>query len=120
MAIPEHDFDFEFTTELDIDVSKLREKALNRLLKLKKGHNDIIGASIDLYREEHEHTPHVYEARIVVYMKPNNIAVIERGPEPDDAINKALKVVERRVRNYREKLYAQYKRKARRMPGSRR
>ncbi len=116
MAIPENDFDFEFTTELEGDISKLREKAYHRMLKLAKGHNDIVGASFDLYREEHDHTPHLYEVRVVVYMKPNNLAVIERGPEPDDALNRALKVVERKVRNYREKLYAQYKRKARKFP----
>lgn len=54
-------------------------------------------------------TPHSYQARVVVYMRPNDIAAVEKAPNPTTALQQALTTVERQVREYRQKLSERWK-----------
>jgi ribosome-associated translation inhibitor RaiA len=51
-----------------------------------------------------ETTPHCYEATVVVFKRPDNVAATERAETPEGALKGALSAVERQVRELREKL----------------
>jgi ribosome-associated translation inhibitor RaiA len=100
------ELDFEFYSE-DLPTPELEddlwEAAWNRVQVLAEGHDDLIGASTAIERVEHTETPHVYKARIVAYIKPNNIVVNEKDDHPMAALQQALDALERQVRKRREK-----------------
>jgi ribosome-associated translation inhibitor RaiA len=70
---------------------------------LAEGHDDMIGASGAIERVEHQETPHVYQARMVAYIKPDNIVTKEKADNPMAALDQALNALERQVRKRREK-----------------
>ncbi len=100
------ELDFEFYSE-DLPTPDLEQElwatAWERVQELARGHDDMIGASAAVERVEHRETPHVYKARIVAYIKPNNIAVNEKAEKPMAALEQALNTLERRIREHREK-----------------
>jgi len=49
-------------------------------------------------------SPYLYQVRVVVYKRPEDIAVVEKDSEPMAALNNALKTLEEKVRASREKL----------------
>jgi ribosome-associated translation inhibitor RaiA len=102
----ELDFTIEFTSDvLDEGMeAELLEEADSRLRKLADGHKDMIGAAITIWRAAHGETPHLYEAKVVVYIRPENIAGTEKEDNPTAALKGALKAVERQVREKRAKL----------------
>ncbi len=99
------ELDFEFYSD-DLPTSELEDdlwaEAWERVQALAEGHDDLIGASVAVEREEHRETPHVYRARIVAYIKPNNIVVKEKMEKPMGALQEALAVLERQVHERRE------------------
>jgi ribosome-associated translation inhibitor RaiA len=104
------DFDFEFHHELDQPVDDLREEALQRLLKLADGHTDLIGASVGLDKPaENRSTPHVFRARVVAYIRPDNIAAVQEDETAHAALKGALSALERQVRERRDKLRERWK-----------
>ncbi len=103
------DFSFEFLSEIEQPDERLRIEAEQRLRELTEGHKDIIGASVALEELTGSETPHRYQARVVVYMRPNDIAAVEKAPEPRTALQQALTAVEGQVRKYREKLSERWK-----------
>lgn len=108
MNIP--DFDFEFYTEIPDPGDTLRAEARDRLLTLREGHDDIIGASVAMEELTGEETPHRYQARVVVFVRPDNIAALEKSDSPEGALNGALRAAERQVRERRAKLRETWKR----------
>lgn len=100
------ELDFEFYGE-DLPSPDLEDdlwaEAWNRVQALAEGHDDMIGASAAVERVEHRETPHVYQARIVVYIRPDNVVTIEKGESPMVALQQALDALERQVRKEREK-----------------
>lgn len=101
------DFDFEFYNDTELPdqfVEKLRAEAVQRLLDLTDNHTDIIGASVALRELTQAETPHLYQARVVVYMRPDFIAATEKEESSETALKGALSAVERQVRQVREKL----------------
>jgi ribosome-associated translation inhibitor RaiA len=70
----------------------------------------MIGASVALEELTQEETPHVFEARVVAYIKPDNIAAIEKSDSALGALKGALSAVERQVREFRNKLGEPWKR----------
>ena len=108
MNIP--DFDFEFISEVPDPDDVLRAEALNQLLELAEGHDDIIGASVAVEELTGETTPHRYQARVVAFIRPDNIAAVEKAETARGALKGALTALERQVRSYREKLRETWKR----------
>ncbi|MGD8626107.1 MAG: HPF/RaiA family ribosome-associated protein [Anaerolineae bacterium] len=104
------DFDFEFYAEIPDPGDALRTEALNRLLALAEGHDDIIGASVAMEELTGESTPHRFQARVVAFVRPDNVAAVEKSSTAEGALNGALKAVERQVREDRAKLRETWKR----------
>jgi ribosome-associated translation inhibitor RaiA len=96
----------DFTLELDgEDLENVTKDALfteadGVLRDLADGHTDIICAAINIRHPG----PAVYEATVVVYGRPNQVAATEKNPLPDVALRGALDAVERQIRQRREKL----------------
>lgn len=95
--------ELDFTIEMNAEgVDKRTEEALfieadNRLRGLAEGHNDLIGAAVTL-RQPAVH----YEATVVCYIRPENIAATGKDTAPDIALNDALDAAERQIRKKRE------------------
>lgn len=105
------DFTFEFYSEVSLPYSKtdLRADAERELRELAAEHDDIIGASVAIEELTGSATPHRYQVRIVVYSRPEYIAGVEKGQSPKVALRQALDVVERQVREQRERLRTRWK-----------
>jgi hypothetical protein len=72
------DFSFEVASQIPDPDEALRTEAEDRLWALTAGHTDIIGASVAIEEVTGETTPHRYEVRTVICMRPNNIVVVEK------------------------------------------
>ena len=103
-------FDFEFYTEISQDDAELWEEANERLRALVDDHTDIIDASVSIEELTGSETPHRFEARVVIYMRPDNIVAVEKGEHAMAALQDALDAVERQVREEREKRREEWKR----------
>lgn len=104
------DFDFEFYSEVPDPDDVMRTEALNSLLELAEGHDDIIGASVALEELTGGTTPHRHQARVVAFIRPDNIAAVEKAETARGALKGALTALERQVRDHREKLRETWKR----------
>jgi len=100
----ELDFQFEFQSEIPNSDNELIVEAEGRLRQLASGHSDMIGGSVALEELTGDITPHRYEARVVAYMRPDNVAAVEKRETAIEALKGALNAVERQVRERREKL----------------
>jgi len=98
------EFSFEFYSEIPDPEDALRVEAERRLLALTEGHNDLIGASLTMEELTGETTPHRYEASVVVFKRPDNVAATEKAETPEGALKGALSAVERQVRELRDQL----------------
>ena len=106
------EFSFEFYNEvpfLEHLETELRVEAESRLRELAADHTDMIGASVAIEEVTGDTTPHRYQVRVVVYMRPDNVAAVEKGETVEAALNGALAAVERQVREYRNKLRERWK-----------
>ncbi len=111
MAAPEEKpFDFEFTTEIPEPDAPLWEEANARLRELREGHDDIVDAAVTVEELTGSETPYRYQARVVLYMRPDNIVGVEKAPDAMAALQSALDVVERQVRKDRAKRRETWKR----------
>jgi ribosome-associated translation inhibitor RaiA len=108
----ELDFTIEFNSELENESLEddLFTEADDRLRKLARGHDDLIGSAVNLRKPAHGHTTRLFEATVVVYVRPENIAATEKADNPETALKGALDAVERQVRKKREKLGRQWER----------
>lgn len=105
----EQDFTFEFRNEIQqlpaAAEDKMRQEAESRLQKLGQGHQDIIGAAVSLESiAETQGEPYLYQARVVAYVRPENLAAVSKDDDPAGALKSALTAVERQVRKRRERL----------------
>ena len=98
------EFDFEFYSEIPDPDDAFRGEAEKRLLALTEGHDDLIGASVTMEELTGEATPHRYEATVVVFKRPDNVAATEKAETPEGALKGALSAVERQVRELRDRL----------------
>lgn len=105
------EFAIEFDSRIPNIEDELRPELEKRLLDLAKGHKDIVGASAVVEElARNRETPFVYRARVVVYVRPENIAADEKADTPQAALKGALDGVIRQVRAKREKLGKPWKR----------
>ena len=104
----------ELPIELDIENPVLKEQLKveieNRLQALAEGHSDLTGASIALEQPVHGETDYLYQARVVVYTRPENIYASEKKETAEGAMKAAIQAVERQVREKRDKLGEPWKR----------
>ena len=101
------DFRLEFYNEAPLSEElelELAAEADRRLRDLAEGHTDIIDASVSVEELTGAETPHRYQVRAVVYMRPDNVVAVEKQETVKGALKGALSAVERQVREYRNKL----------------
>lgn len=96
------DFHLEFQCEIPQIRAKLEAKTDGRLQALAQGYPDLIGAAVAVKALPHDETVHLYQARVVAYAKPDNIAAVEKADTPFAALRQALEAVERQLRQRRE------------------
>lgn len=98
----------DFYIEYNIEVPNIGEdftlEAGQRLRDLTADHSDLLGAAVSIESLVKAETPHRFQVRIVVYKRPENIAVVEKGPDPMSTLRNALDAIEKNVRDSREKL----------------
>ena len=104
------DFHFEFHSEVPSLASELIAEAESRLRELAIGHTDLVGAAVAVEELSQDTTPHSYRARIVVYIRPENIAAEEVSDSLEGALKGTLEAIERQVRRRREKLEKRWER----------
>jgi ribosome-associated translation inhibitor RaiA len=83
----------------------------SRLRELAEGQTDMVGAATAVEELSHDQTPHSYRARIVVYIRPENIAAEEKGESLEGTLKEVIEAIERQVRQRREKLDKQWERR---------
>lgn len=107
--VNELDFTIDFNTDLDDDVfeARLMGEAESRLRDLSRGHDDVIGAAVTIREQAVAQTP-IYEATVVAYVRPENIAGKEKDESPHKALSGALDAVERQIREKRARLGRQW------------
>jgi ribosome-associated translation inhibitor RaiA len=101
----ELDFTIEFTSDITNKAMeiKLFEEVDGRLRALAKGHTDLIGAAVTVRQAAHGETPHLFEATVVTYIRPENVAATEKADNEMAALKGALNAVERQIREERRK-----------------
>ena len=102
----ELDFTIEFNS---VDIGAQLEEELfleadGRLRDLAAGHDDLRGAAVNIREPATGESSYQYEATVVVYARPENIAATEKEDNPTTALKGALSAVERQVRQKRDKL----------------
>ncbi len=104
---------YEFLNKLP-NVSEAQDAHLRSMIeqtigKLNKGHQDITDAAIALEPEAQNGSVFWFRARVVVYIRPENIAGVAQDETAEKALRGALQAVERQVRERRDKLREPYK-----------
>jgi ribosome-associated translation inhibitor RaiA len=106
------DFPIEFSNEADFDQKpnsefeeRLFAEAETRLRELAKGHTDLTGAYVHFQQPIHgKGTTYLYEARVTVFIRPDDISVTKEHSDPMVALKSTLDVVERLIREERRRL----------------
>lgn len=99
----ELDFHAEFNIEVPNFETNLMIESEQRLRALTENRNDFIGASISVERIAGVEEIFLYQARIVAYLKPENIAVLEKRETAESALRDAVSTIEERIRSERDK-----------------
>lgn len=97
------DFHFEFNSDIPQVNEAMIAAAEARLRTLAENQSDMIGASVAVEELTGEETPHAYRARAVAYIRPENVAAVEKDDGLELALEKALDALERQILARREK-----------------
>jgi ribosome-associated translation inhibitor RaiA len=98
------DFYIDYNIEVsDVGVEFKREIE-QRLRELASPHSDMVGAAVALEKTADTQTYDVYRVRIIVYKRPQELAVSKEGTDPMVTLREALDALEEQVRDSREKL----------------
>ena len=101
MDIP---IEFYNDTSQQTDDAGLYEMVEERIHGLAQGHTDITGASVNIKQPSQKNeTPYIFEATVVIYIRPENIAATEKDGDIVAALKGALDAAERQVYQKREK-----------------
>lgn len=103
MNMNELDFHIEFFIEISTLGEDLLAEAEQRLRTLTENRNDLVGASISVEDIAGVDNRFHYQARIVAYMKPENVAVVEKRETAETALKDALANIEECIRAERSK-----------------
>ena len=98
------DFYIDFNIEVPNIADGFTREAEQRLRKLETSHSDLIGAAISLERIVKAETSYLFQVRIVVYKRPQDIVIVKKDADPMTTLRAALEALEEKVRESREKL----------------
>jgi ribosome-associated translation inhibitor RaiA len=96
-------FEYEFYSEVEPLDPTLEPEAESFIRDLQEGHTDLVGASVAIDEVTGSETPHQYEARVEVYIRPENVIATEKDDTAQGALQGALNAAERQIRKLREK-----------------
>lgn len=103
------EFPIEFQSSVTINEA-LQEEIEKRLLHLSGSHKDMTGAAIAITEPGKADTAFLYQARIVVYTRPNDVVAVKQSDTVEGALKGAVEAVERQIREQRDKLRETWKR----------
>ena len=73
----------DFHVDFDIEAENVRDEfnleAEQALRELAAHHSDLIGASVSVENIVKTESPYLYQVRIILYKRPEDIAVVEKG-----------------------------------------
>ena len=98
------DFYIDYNIEVSDVGDEFKRETEQRLRELAAAHSDMIGAAVALEKTADTQTYDVYRVRIVVYKRPQDIAVAKQDSDPMVTLRDALDTLEEQVRTSREKL----------------
>src|SRR5215213_5993223 len=98
------DFYIDYNIEVSDVGEEFKRETEQRLRVLESSHSDMIGAAVALEKVADTETYDVYRVRIVVYKRPQDIAVKKQDADPMVTLREALDTLEEQVRASREKL----------------
>ena len=98
------DFYIDYNVEVSDAGDQFKRETEQRLRELASTHSDMIGAAAALEKVADTQTYDVYRVRIVVYKRPQDIAVSKQDADPMVALRDTLDTLEEQVRESREKL----------------
>jgi ribosome-associated translation inhibitor RaiA len=104
------DFYVDFNSEVPNFDEALQQEVDQRLRELAEERNDIVGAAVAVTQPAKANSPFVYQARIVIYKRPEDLAAVKQADSINGAIKDALEAIERQVREQRKKLDEPWKR----------
>ncbi len=87
----------EFTDDLKVDVER-------RLRDLAGEDTDMVGAAVAVSAPGKGAEPFLYQARVVVYARPEDIAAVKQDRNVRVALRNALSAIERQVHEKRDRL----------------
>jgi ribosome-associated translation inhibitor RaiA len=98
------DFYIDYNIEVIGIGDEFKRETELRLRELAGESTDIVGAAVAVEKVADTKTFDVHRVRIVVYRRPQDIAVIKQDPDPMVALREALSTLERQIRESRDKL----------------
>ena len=98
------DFYIDYNIEVSDVGDEFQRETEQQLRELASSHSDIIGAAVALEKTADTQTYDVYRVRIIVYKRPQDIAVAKQGADPMATLRETLDALEEQVRAAREKL----------------
>jgi ribosome-associated translation inhibitor RaiA len=105
------DFYVDFDSEVQDFTDVLKAEVEERLRDLASEDTDLVGSAVAVTAPgKGTEEAFLYQARIVVYARPTDIAAVKQDETVQVALREALSAIERQVREKREKLGAPWKR----------
>ena len=98
------DFYIDYNIEVSDVGDEFKRETEERLRELAADHSDMIGAAVALERAADTQSYDLFRVRIVVYKRPQDIAVTKQDEDPMVTLRDALDALEAQVRSSREKL----------------
>ena len=98
------DFYIDYNIEVSDVGDEFKRETEQRLRELAGSHTDMVGAAVALEKTVDTQSYDVYRVRIVVYMRPQDVAVSKEEADPMVALREALDTLDSQVRTAREKL----------------
>ncbi|MBN1665649.1 MAG: hypothetical protein JW862_01110 [Anaerolineales bacterium] len=99
--------EMDFHLEFNIEVPNIKEEFLAKigeeLSALSDEHNDLIGAAIAVEQIAGVEESYLYQARIVAYIRPENIAAVAKAASPEIALKDALSQIQEQINEDRGK-----------------
>jgi hypothetical protein len=98
------DFYIDFNVEVPNMGAEFNREAERQLRELAADQSDLVGAAVSLERIVKAETSYLYQVRIVVYKRPQDLAVVKQDSDPMNTLREALEALEEMVSDSREKL----------------
>ena len=98
------DFYIDYNIEVSDVGDEFKRETEQRLQELAGSHTDMVGAAVALEKTVDTQSYDVYRVRIVVYMRPQDVAVSKEEADPMVALREVLETLESQIRTAREKL----------------